>query len=637
MNNIQAHPSRRFWRALAIIAGAVFGPWSATAYAQTVTLTLLNPGTGAGQVQIVQGDIIEVQYEVTDAIGTGMNDIIRIRQVDDGRVVGSKKRGDFLSGTVSLDTNNPNTVGELAIEYVLKSDGTVAATAPTGVVVVVEPTTSEILSRIAQLEATDPVPGPQGPAGPQGLPGPQGPPGEPGPQAVLPWSDVTRFGAVGDGFADDTLAIQQAIDATASGGTVFFPLGHYRVSNALTLASRRLNLAGVGYGSQIFQGAADQHLFVLKKACAVCSSVSGITIRDLYLGSAASLTAPDGDPPSLIKMENAHRNHVEHVIMAGAHYGIHLKGSLLNRFIGLSSGANLDPGQFFASAELSQNKTWVYGDRYDNISANANTFLAPNLEGGQHGIVIDDPVSEGSVYLYGGTIEGLAGVALQLATGLPSVVSGTHFEANGVADVILDGAAHVTLSSVLSTSTIDIGPASRNNVVDNSLINSLSIDATARRTVVRTTEWNITGVGTIANNATDTVFHGSSVVNPFDWFGTVGIGVENPNSNSDGLTPDLKLDVAGTVRANTVRADLVRAQAFQTGDIKFHKDGKLVWRMFEDEAGLYLESNTTGEVSRLPMQADLDRLSEKLAAQQAKIDRLVEELAALQAGDGSSR
>ena len=621
MNNIQAHASRIFWLALAIMTSPAFVPWSGTAYAQTVTLTLLNPGTGAGQVQIVQGDIIEVQYEVSDATGTGMNDIIRIRQVGDGRVVGSKKRGDFLSGTVSLDTNNPDTVGELAIEYVLKSDGTVAAT---GVVVVVEPTTSEILSRIAQLEATDSVPGPQGPAGPQGLPGPQGPPGEPGPQAALPWSDVTGFGAVGDGFADDTLAIQQAIDATASGGTVFFPLGHYRVSSALTLASRRLNLAGVGFGSQIFQAAPDQHLFVLKKACAVCSSVSGITIRDLYLGSAAIRQTPDGDLPSLIKMENAHRNHIEHLIMAGAHYGIHLKGSLLNRFIGLSSAANLDPDQFFASAEIAQNNTWVYGERFDNISANANTFLAPNLEGGQHGIVIDDPVSEGSVYLYGGTIEGLAGVALQLATGLPSVVSGTHFEANGVADVILDGAAHVTIGSVLSTSTIDIGPASRNNVVENSLINSLSVDTTARRTVVRTTEWNITGAGTIANNATDTVFHGSSVVNPFDWFGTVGIGVENPNSNPDGLTPDLKLDVAGTVRADTVRA-----QAFLTGDIKFHKDGKLVWRMFEDEAGLYLESNTTGEVSRMPMQADLDRLTEKLAAQQAIIDGLVEELAVL--------
>ncbi|MCB1905897.1 MAG: hypothetical protein KDH15_00885 [Rhodocyclaceae bacterium] len=603
---------------LAALVALAIAQWSASAFAQAVGLTLLNPGTGTGQVEIVQGDIIEVQFEITDASGTDKNDIIRIRQLADSRVVGSKKRGDFLSGTVSLDTNNPDTVGELAIEYVLKSNGVVVAAAASNVVVVVEPTTSEILSRISQLEATDPVPGPQGPAGPTG---PQGPRGEPGPQgaANLPWSDVTVFGAVGDGIADDTLAVQDAIDATASGGTVFFPLGHYRVSAALVLASQRVNLAGVGFGSQIFQAAPDQHLFVLRKSCAACSSVSGITIRDLYLGSAAAMVTPEGDMPSLIKLENAHRNHVEHVIMAGAHYGIYLKGSLLNRFIGLATGANLDPDQFFAHQALSQNHVWVHGERFNDISANANTFLAPNLEGGQNGIRIVDPVSEGSVYLYGGTIEGLGGVGLQLATGLPSVVSGTHFEANGGADVKLDQAAHVTISSVLSTNTIDIGSGSRNNVLDNSLINGLSIDAAARRTVVRSTEWNITGTATIANQATDTVFHGVSGVNPFDWFGTVGIGVENPNSNPVGLTPDLKLDVAGQVRA----------QAFLTGDIKFHKDGKLVWRMFEDEEGLYLESAKSGDVSRLPMAADLARISEVVDAQQAKIDSLVEELARL--------
>jgi hypothetical protein len=34
----------------------------------------------------------------------------------------------------------------------------------------------------------------------------------------------------------------------------------------------------------------------------------------------------------------------------------------------------------------------------------------------------------------------------------------------------------------------------------------------------------------------------------------------------------------------------VKAQAFDTGDITFRKEGEALWRMFEDEDGLYLES-----------------------------------------------
>jgi len=59
--------------------------------------------------------------------------------------------------------------------------------------------------------------------------------------------------------------------------------------------------------------------------------------------------------------------------------------------------------------------------------------------------------------------------------------------------------------------------------------------------------------------------------------GNVGIGTESPAA---------KLHVAGVVKAT----------AFKTGDIFFNKGDKPVWRMFEDEDGLYVESLTTGKV-----------------------------------------
>lgn len=48
---------------------------------------------------------------------------------------------------------------------------------------------------------------------------------------------VKRFGAKGDGSADDTAAIQAAINSLSAGGTVYFPNGTYLVSADLTVPS----------------------------------------------------------------------------------------------------------------------------------------------------------------------------------------------------------------------------------------------------------------------------------------------------------------------------------------------------------------------------------------------------------------
>ncbi len=98
--------------------------------------------------------------------------------------------------------------------------------------------------------------------------------------------------------------------------------------------------------------------------------------------------------------------------------------------------------------------------------------------------------------------------------------------------------------------------------------------------------------------------------------GNVGIGTTNPI---------YKLDVQGDVQAS----------AYHTGDIFFQKDGKKLWRMFEDEAGLYVENLTNGRNYGLVLEelADAKSTAEdsiivKLKAQNAALEQRVAALEA---------
>jgi hypothetical protein len=64
---------------------------------------------------------------------------------------------------------------------------------------------------------------------------------------------VQDFGAKGDGVADDTAAIQRAIDAAANGTTISFPSGTYVVSNFIVKNRSGLSFVGQGRDSVIKQ------------------------------------------------------------------------------------------------------------------------------------------------------------------------------------------------------------------------------------------------------------------------------------------------------------------------------------------------------------------------------------------------
>jgi len=66
---------------------------------------------------------------------------------------------------------------------------------------------------------------------------------------------VKDFGAVGDGVADDTAAIQAAIDSLGAftGGTIYLPVGTYRTTAILSCTQRGVSLVGDGADGSIIK------------------------------------------------------------------------------------------------------------------------------------------------------------------------------------------------------------------------------------------------------------------------------------------------------------------------------------------------------------------------------------------------
>jgi Pectate lyase superfamily protein len=84
---------------------------------------------------------------------------------------------------------------------------------------------------------------------------------------------VKDFGAVGDGIAIDTVAIQAAMNRVKAlgGGVVYVPPGTYLVDQALTMTSATsVRIIGAGYSSRITTSHATANLFTLT-SCSECS------------------------------------------------------------------------------------------------------------------------------------------------------------------------------------------------------------------------------------------------------------------------------------------------------------------------------------------------------------------------------
>ncbi len=129
---------------------------------------------------------------------------------------------------------------------------------------------------------------------------------------------VTQFGAVGDGIADDTAAIQSAIDYVASlprGGSVYYPSGRYLVTSPLTVQTPYVNQRGDGIFSSLIVTNTDINTMIIGSN--PIESLEGVDVVGIgfYHSNAVGKTKPH---LTLISVEQS----VFNVWIGNGRYGI---------------------------------------------------------------------------------------------------------------------------------------------------------------------------------------------------------------------------------------------------------------------------------------------------------------------------
>ncbi|WJN60294.1 glycosyl hydrolase family 28-related protein [Pseudomonas sp. SO81] len=276
--------------------------------------------------------------------------------------------------------------------------------------------------------------------------------------------DAKAYGALGDGVADDTAAIQAAIDAafTAGGGVVYLPEGVYRISgdgtgagNCLTMHSQ-VDMIGAGMGSTVLKLVDGSALPLLGMIGSPTGEVlQGVGISDLSLdgnrGNSSGevngwhLAASTAGISGNLSIE---RVEVRDVSGSGFRVDGQTSHLLIKESVAHGNGQDGFVSRDSNSGYYADNQ--AYGNDGNGFALDTHhsalTFTNNDaFANGANGLLVTgdaDTQPDSPLLILGGELQdnGQAGIALQQASEVR--VEGALIGGNGGPGILLSGASH---------------------------------------------------------------------------------------------------------------------------------------------------------------------------------------------------
>ena len=156
---------------------------------------------------------------------------------------------------------------------------------------------------------------------------------------------VKDFGAVGDGVTDDTVAIQAAIDAagTAGGGSVYIPVGTYKLTDTLTITNDYVALIGDGSSASVLLGSDPTKWIIKFNANADHMLIDGLWIKGSAVSDATEQYGvgytSDTDDPENVIIQNCKFSHSNNGIVVGTGRYWKITQNSFDTLVGITSGA----------------------------------------------------------------------------------------------------------------------------------------------------------------------------------------------------------------------------------------------------------------------------------------------------------
>lgn len=227
---------------------------------------------------------------------------------------------------------------------------------------------------------------------------------------------VKDFGAVGDGVADDTAAIQATVTAAGNrpgGCTVFFPNGTYKVSAPINVTKPGVMLKGDGKDStQVVRATAYGTMFYFANGATVLDGTGIGHMRLIDNGA-------NNNSGNLIEVENASRFTADNLTFFGGTNGIILRGA-----------ANVELSNIYM---YMQTPAAPFANRYGIRLIATGVVGAP--------VVFGSNVSLNNVHIYGGDNMAASYSNLEACLEIEAVdglwVNGCYFGGASRADVWL--------------------------------------------------------------------------------------------------------------------------------------------------------------------------------------------------------